>query len=488
MISKMMIVKSLFLLVLLGINNTFALDSLTGQEAYAKGHSLYDVGEYEEASKYLWKAVRSKKTGDAFTVEQAMSFFLQSYKQRDRLGEGYAFMASEYVVDNNIEAALQLAKQAIIHDPENEGALEILELFGGPNPSKSVGQRSYELGIKIFNLSEYEEAADKFWESIMLKQPDDQYDVSEAYSKFVECYEKQDNLIGAFIRLSHEYLKEGNLKPAYLYAKRAHEIDPENKEVSDIMETLKASNVQIEGLTQTLKGQEAYDKASSQFQLGEYERAAKNFWAAVMTKQPTDNYDITSTFNSFLECYHEMNDIAGGYVFVASEYVKRSGKEKQAFKYALKALNEDPDNEIAKSIVEKFPEIKAEFSGQETFDKAISLYMDEEYENAAAEFWRAAVKRKVIDSYEYNDSIDRAIECYAQMDRGSYGLSFVATKFAEMGIVDQAKIYATRALVEDPENAEAQEIIGRYKAQSVPTPKPFEMPSLYPRQIDDSFT
>lgn len=114
--------------------------------------------------------------------------------------------------------------------------------------------------------------------------------------------------------------------------------------------------------------------------------------------------------------------------------------------------------------------------------------MDEEYENAAAEFWRAAVKRKVIDSYEYDDSIDRAIECYAQMDRGSYGLSFVATKFAEMGIVDQAKIYATRALVEDPENAEAQEIIDRYKAQSVPTPKPIERPSLYPRQIDDSFT
>lgn len=309
MISKMMIGKSLFLLVLWGINNTFASDSLTGQEAYAKGQSLYDVGEYEEASKYLWKALKSKKTGDTFTVEQAMNFFMQSYKQRDRLGEGYEFMASEYVVDNNIEAALQLAKQAIIHDPENEGALEILELFGGPN--KSAGQTSYESGMKRFNLSEYEQAADKFWESITLKQPDDQYDVSEAYSKFVQCYEKQDNLIGAFIRLSHEYLKAGNLKPAYLYAKRAHEIDPENKEVSDIMETLKASNVQIEGLTQTLKGQEAYDEASSQFQLGEYERAAKNFWAAVMTKQPTDNYDITSTFNSFLECYHEMDDIAG---------------------------------------------------------------------------------------------------------------------------------------------------------------------------------
>lgn len=138
--------------------------------------------------------------------------------------------------------------------------------------------------------------------------------------------------------------------------------------------------------------------------------------------------------------------------------------------------------------MEKFPENKAEFSGQETFDKAISLYMDEEYEKAAVEFWRAAVKKRVIDSYEYDDSIDRAIECYAQMDRGSYGLSFVATKFAEMGIMDQAKIYATRALVEDPENAEAQEIIDRYKAQSVPTPEPFPMPSLYPRQIDNSLT
>lgn len=291
---------------------------LTGQAAYSKGASLYDDGEYEKAGTYLWQAIRTKKPGDVYDLTQALQYFLLCYGHRDKEAEGFAFLAIEYAADNNIPHALNYARMALKQDAENEDALEIVALFGDFTP----GQTAYDKGMELFASEQYEEAADQFWTAISKRDSHDSYEIQHAYTNFVKCYEMQNDAHGAFLRISREYLKAGDMRSAYSYAKRIQEVDPENDEVLEIMDIISDYDFDLNELEEQTRefqkqkqaenqGQAAYEKGMVLFDMGEYEKASNMFWTALLTRQPVDSYDVDDAFNKFLSCYIQMDDVVG---------------------------------------------------------------------------------------------------------------------------------------------------------------------------------
>jgi len=446
---------------------------MTGQAAYSKGASLYDDGEYEKAGTYLWQAIKTKKPGDAFDITQALEFFLLCYGHRDKEAEGFAFLATEYAADNNIPHALNYARMALKEDPENEDALEIVTLFGDFTP----GQTAYDKGNEFFASEQYEEAADQFWIAISKRESHDSYELQHAYTNFVKCYEMQNDTHGASLRISREYLKVGDMKSAYLYAKRIQEMDPENDEVLEIMDIISDYDFDLNELEEQTRpfqkqsqaqnqGQAAYEKGMVLFDMGEYQQASNMFWTALVTKQPVDSYDISDAFNKFFNCYIEMDNVVGAHLFMAAQYAAR-GQGKEAVLQAIRAIQLEPENKKAMEIFDLFPEEYKKASenqafqgtGQNFYDAAEKLFLQEDYENAAAGYWRAIELRTKQDTFDANEAIQKILECYAHIDEPAAGFAFLATQYAGVNRMEHAVEYAKKALQEDPENEEALEII-----------------------------
>ena len=95
-------------------------------------------------------------------------------------------------------------------------------------------------------------------------------------------------------------------------------------------------------------GADSLARGRQLFQSGQYEEAAPHFWRAVLlhgeqTEPPTSptHYTVEDAFGKFLQCYSIRDRTADGFVFVATESVRR-GQVDMANTYVKTALEVDP--------------------------------------------------------------------------------------------------------------------------------------------------
>jgi len=79
------------------------------------------------------------------------------------------------------------------------------------------------------------------------------------------------------------------------------------------------------------------------FQQGDYESAAPHFWRAVLLhgESPRGSYTVEEAFGPFIKCYSIRDKTADGFVFVATESIRR-GQVDMARTYVRTALEVDP--------------------------------------------------------------------------------------------------------------------------------------------------
>ena len=83
--------------------------SLTGNEAYTQAQTLYTERKYETAALAFWAALM--KGGSKFTVEEAFTGVLQSYKALNKVDEGFMFIADQYAGRKQIKEAMVYYEQ-----------------------------------------------------------------------------------------------------------------------------------------------------------------------------------------------------------------------------------------------------------------------------------------------------------------------------------------------------------------------------------------
>ena len=85
-----------------------------GTTSLAEGKKQYQVGNYDQAALYYWRAVLLQASNsDKYTVEEAFQGFLGCYTIRDRTVDGFLFIAKEVMARKQKEMALQYIDQAL---------------------------------------------------------------------------------------------------------------------------------------------------------------------------------------------------------------------------------------------------------------------------------------------------------------------------------------------------------------------------------------
>lgn len=151
---------------------------------------------------------------------------------------------------------------------------------------------------------------------------------------------------------------------------------------------------------------------------------------------------------------------------MASQYAAR-GQGREAVQQAILVTQHDPENKKAMEVFELFPEEykkalvekESQGTGQNFYDAAEEIFLQEDYENAAAGYWRAIELRTKQDMFDANEAVQKILECYAHIDDPAAGFAFLATQYAGVDRMEHAVEYAKKALTGDPENEEALEII-----------------------------
>ena len=92
-------------------------------------------------------------------------------------------------------------------------------------------------------------------------------------------------------------------------------------------------------------GSESLAVGRSLFQQGDYESAAPHFWRAVLLhgESPRGSYTVEEAFGPFIKCYSIRGKTADGFVFVATESIRR-GQVDMARTYMATALEVDPNH------------------------------------------------------------------------------------------------------------------------------------------------
>eukprot|EP00934_Nitzschia_sp_Nitz4_P005707 Nitzschia sp. Nitz4//scaffold46_size129759//34//2598//NITZ4_003478-RA/size129759-snap-gene-0.0-mRNA-1//1//CDS//3329552526//5697//frame0 len=105
--------------------------------------------------------------------------------------------------------------------------------------------------------------------------------------------------------------------------------------------------------TLTTDGPQSLVEGARIFEEGDYERAALYFWRAVLfQEQNKDKYTVEDAYGKFMQCFAVQDRIADGFVFIARESLQR-GQKPMALQYVQQALQMEPTNEEAQSILAK---------------------------------------------------------------------------------------------------------------------------------------
>lgn len=239
------------------------------------------------------------------------------------------------------------------------------------SPGYFLGQEAYDKAVDLYSTQSYMKAASFFWKSILSRRNNDTFQVHEAFQNFVNCYKALDDEANAYAFVAAQYTGRGMNEEALVYARQALRIDPTNKIALDVMDTFQAagevpkSSVNKETVKQILRedgddyniihGQKAYDVGLYLLNEEKYEEAYPHLWAAVVSKGPTDEYDVMKAYELFFKCWDSMGDKNGGHVFVAKQYISR-GQIEMGVSTAKKVLTGDPSNIEALLIVETYTE------------------------------------------------------------------------------------------------------------------------------------
>mmetsp|Transcript_64687 Transcript_64687/g.131552 ORF Transcript_64687/g.131552 Transcript_64687/m.131552 type:complete len:825 (+) Transcript_64687:183-2657(+) len=173
-----------------------SVDHLTtnGPDSFAKGERLFEDGQYEEAALYFWRAVLLQANHpDSYSVESVFQKFIGCYAIRDRVVDGFLFIAKETLLRNQRDMAVAYINQALSIEPNNNEAIALKKRiendgahvgeqvvepkkrenkfqpqWGTPeagNPSAMTGKSPedlYEYGTTLFARKNYEHCADVF--------------------------------------------------------------------------------------------------------------------------------------------------------------------------------------------------------------------------------------------------------------------------------------------------------------------------------------
>ena len=85
--------------------------SLTGNDAYIKAQTLFRDKKFEIAALAFWAALM--KGGAKFTVEDAFTGVLQSFKALNKVDEGFMFIADQYAGRKQIKEAMVYYEQVM---------------------------------------------------------------------------------------------------------------------------------------------------------------------------------------------------------------------------------------------------------------------------------------------------------------------------------------------------------------------------------------
>lgn len=103
----------------------------SGQKSYEQALIFYEEKDYLNASNLFWRALLlySKNEAD-YTIEQAFQLFMSCYRKEDRLADGYAFIADEYLQREAFQESKDYAEMALKVDRKNKEARRILTALG----------------------------------------------------------------------------------------------------------------------------------------------------------------------------------------------------------------------------------------------------------------------------------------------------------------------------------------------------------------------
>lgn len=179
--------------------------TLSGAESLKEGLHLLKLREYEEAAPYLWRAVlMHEQSTKPYDVQEAFSGFLQSYSARNKLADGFLYVAKESIGRGQTQMAKMYLQQALQVDPNHEEALEIqeeLEEFdnsGGIRKGGASSTKKPKRQVQIISDEDEEEVGDSGgdvieWdadEKLKRKSPEELYEIASKHfseKNYEEC-------------------------------------------------------------------------------------------------------------------------------------------------------------------------------------------------------------------------------------------------------------------------------------------------------------
>ncbi len=135
--------------------------TLSGADSLKEGLRLTEIHEYEEAATYLWRAVLlHEQSTKPYDVQAAFSGFLQTYRARNKLAEGFLYVAKESIGRGQMPMAKMYLEQALQIEPNHEEALQVQEDLQEYEASggKSVGKLQERTKTREAARQQYMEA------------------------------------------------------------------------------------------------------------------------------------------------------------------------------------------------------------------------------------------------------------------------------------------------------------------------------------------
>lgn len=86
------------------------------------------------------------------------------------------------------------------------------------------GNDAYKTGVDLMSVGKYVEAADMFWVSVLKVDEDAEYDITEAFSNFIQTYAKRDMVDEGFVTVAERYLTSKQVGEAVHFLRMAHEV------------------------------------------------------------------------------------------------------------------------------------------------------------------------------------------------------------------------------------------------------------------------
>jgi len=124
--------------VVMGLDTVYTLTT-DGPESMTEGQRLFDLGEYDRAALYFWRAILFQGNhANAYTVEEAFSNFMNCYVIQDRTTDGFVYIARESMHRGQKEMAAQYLQQALQMDPMHPEARILLDKLEGKSSSSTT--------------------------------------------------------------------------------------------------------------------------------------------------------------------------------------------------------------------------------------------------------------------------------------------------------------------------------------------------------------